>query len=90
MQPGVSHRSARICRTKNLIYESADNGVVYVIPIGTPIGMSSIIHHRDEQLFPNPEDFKPERWLLDDKRNHQLERNLLSFGKGTRSCIGQT
>jgi len=84
MQPGVSHRSARISRTEDLIYKSLDGTVV--IPSGTPIGMSPMINHWNERLFPNPDSFNPERWL---EPNDERERAFLSFGKGTRSCIGQ-
>ncbi|KAL6707625.1 hypothetical protein ACN47E_003975 [Coniothyrium glycines] len=90
MMPGVSHRSARIAREEDLHYTSADGKVDWVIPRGTPIGMTSMINHWNTELFPNPDDFVPERWLLaDGQPNYQLQKKLIAFGKGSRSCIGE-
>ncbi|XXG96814.1 Mitochondrial succinate-fumarate transporter [Hypoxylon texense] len=88
LTPGVSHRSARIARTEDLIYKSKDESVQWVIPRGTPIGMTSVINHSNEELFPNPDEYIPERWIIDGQPNYALEKFLISFGKGTRSCLG--
>ncbi|KAH7024521.1 cytochrome P450 [Microdochium trichocladiopsis] len=90
IMPGVSHRSARIARDEDLHYKSASGDVVYVVPRGTPIGMSSVINHMDPGLFPDPEAFRPERWLLEDgSPNYKLQKYLLAFSRGSRSCIGE-
>lgn len=90
MMPGVSHRSARIAREEDLHYTSADGRADWVIPRGTPIGMTSMINHWDKKLFPNPDDFLPERWLLENGQpNYPLSKKLIAFGKGSRSCIGE-
>lgn len=90
MMPGVSHRSARIAREEELFYKSRDGKVEWTIPRGTPIGMTSMINHFNEELFPEPNEFRPERWLLPDGQpNHKLQKILISFGKGSRSCIGE-
>jgi cytochrome P450 len=90
MMPGVSHRSARTARTEDLHYVSADGSSDFVIPRGTPIGMTSMINHWNTDLFPNPDEFRPERWITaDGERDMALVKKLLSFGKGTRSCIGE-
>jgi cytochrome P450 len=34
-------------------------------------------------------DFKPERWLGDSEERIKMERNNLSFGQGSRVCIGK-
>ena len=88
MMPGVSHRSARIARNEDLVYKSKD-GKTWVVPRGTPIGMTSIINHFDEDLFPNPHDFNPDRFLLNGQPNYKLAKYMLAFGKGTRSCLGE-
>ncbi|KAK4651943.1 hypothetical protein QC762_606940 [Podospora pseudocomata] len=90
MMPGVSHRSARIARTEDLVYRTRDGKTEWVIPRGTPIGMTSMINHFDEELFPNPHSFSPERWLIDGKPNYKLQKFLIAFGKGSRSCIGES
>ncbi|KAF2642280.1 cytochrome P450 [Massarina eburnea CBS 473.64] len=90
MMPGVSHRSARVARDEDLHYTSADGKTEWVIPRGTPIGMTSMINHWNVELFPNPDKFIPERWLLPDGQpNHQLEKKMIAFGKGSRSCVGE-
>lgn len=89
MMPGVSHRSARIAREEELVYRSTDGKTEWVIPRGTPIGMTSMINHWNKDLFPNPDEFIPERWLVDGQPNYKLQRMLIAFGKGSRSCIGE-
>ncbi|EAU35560.1 conserved hypothetical protein [Aspergillus terreus NIH2624] len=89
MMPGVSHRSARIAREEDLVYKSRDGRVQWIIPRGTPIGMTSMINHWDEEFFPSPDRFLPERWLVDGQPNYKLQKTLIAFGKGSRSCIGE-
>ncbi|KAH7393836.1 cytochrome P450 [Phaeosphaeria sp. MPI-PUGE-AT-0046c] len=90
LMPGVTHRSARIARLEDLHYASADGTYSYLIPRGTPIGMTSVINHCDEKLFPAPDEFKPERWLkADGTVDTALKGKLLAFGKGGRSCVGE-
>lgn len=59
-------------------------GHEWVIPPGTPVSMTSALMHHDESIFPNSYEFKPERWI----ENPGLDRYLVSFSKGSRSCIG--
>ncbi|KAL4797409.1 cytochrome P450 [Aspergillus venezuelensis] len=59
----------------------------YYAPPGIVVSMSSWMMHNDKNLFPNPEKFDPERWL-DPARAKLLEKNLFSFGKGSRQCVG--
>ncbi|EER36922.1 cytochrome P450 [Histoplasma capsulatum H143] len=60
----------------------------YCIPPGTPVGMTSVLMHHNETIFPDSCKFAPERWLDLQERN-RLERYLVSFGKGSRRCVGQ-
>ncbi|KAK1832579.1 benzoate 4-monooxygenase cytochrome P450 [Podospora conica] len=89
VMPGITARTARIARDEDLVYESQDGKVQWVIPRGTPIGMSPIINHHDKELFPNSDEFDPDRWLVDGQRNFALAKNLMAFGKGSRSCLGE-
>lgn len=41
----------------------------------------------NEDLFPDPHTFKPERWL-DPKERKRLSKYLLPFGRGARLCLG--
>ncbi|KAJ5316840.1 hypothetical protein N7508_001348 [Penicillium antarcticum] len=56
------------------------------IPGGTVLS-SCIYHiHQNPNLFPEPEKFQPERWLEQDSIG--LEKYLVAFSKGSRSCPG--
>jgi len=59
----------------------------WTIPVGTAVGISAYYILHDPILFPSPSIFKPERWL-DPETSHQLDRYLISFGRGARSCVG--
>lgn len=90
LMPGLSQRSPRVAPEEDLIYASRDGKVNWVIPKGTAVSMTSIMQHSNEELFPNPKEFIADRWLLEDgKPNYALERNLISFGKGSRVCLGK-
>lgn len=61
----------------------------YKIPAGTFV-LKMGLNSTDEEYYPNPLEFRPERWLRDspDYRNVDRYTNL-PFGHGPRSCIGQ-
>ena len=47
---------------------------------------------QDPTLFPNPEEFRPERWLRvegSDKQKKMQQVALSTFGHGPRNCLGQ-
>lgn len=51
------------------------------------ISVRSILH--DEKVFPNPQEFMPERFLDQDKPLERLsDPSLLAFGFGRRICPG--
>lgn len=84
---GVSTRLARISPNKDLFYDR--NTFQYEIPKGTPIGMTSVIMHANESVFPRAAEFIPERWLREDgTRRTELEKYLMSFSRGSRVCLG--
>lgn len=83
---GIVGRSARI----------APHALVYgnlTIPPGTPVSTASPFIHYNEDLFPAPREFHPERWLKDHGKgtfviDNDLKKYLVAFGKGTRNCLG--
>lgn len=43
--------------------------------------------HYDPKYFPDPTEFKPERFL--DRNDPSDRANMRTFGKGPRACLGQ-
>lgn len=96
---GVSARSARVATEEDLVYRGpgpeGEGGMKktkrfeYVIPRGWAIGMSSVLVHHDERVFPESDKFLPERWIdAEGNRNRELEKYLMSFSRGSRACLG--
>ncbi|KAJ5682378.1 hypothetical protein N7462_005543 [Penicillium macrosclerotiorum] len=59
------------------------------IPAGTFVSMSTYFILKDPKIFPNPEAFMPERWLLPTDQLRELEKHLVPASKGTLGCLGQ-
>ncbi|MGI0052006.1 MAG: cytochrome P450, partial [Nitrososphaeraceae archaeon] len=60
----------------------------YIIPSGSIILMSQYVMHRNQIYFPQPDDFYPDRWTDEFKKN--LPRfSYYPFGGGIRSCVGE-
>lgn len=60
-----------------------------VIPEGTSIFIPILGHHRDPEIFENPMQFKPERFLNSSTGGGQSKGLFyLPFGDGPRNCIG--
>jgi cytochrome P450 len=78
---GVSTRLARAAPDRCIYYGD------WEIPKGTPVGMTSTLIHQDPDVFEQPLEFIPERWL-DPKEKQRLERYLVPFSRGTRQCAG--
>jgi len=81
---GVASRHARISPDKPIIF--LDGEKEWVIPPGTPVGMTSVQIHHDENIFPDSKKFLPERWL--DGKSKDLDRYMVAFGGGSRKCLG--
>ena len=43
----------------------------------------------DAKVYPQPDEFKPERWLDADDPAQKNPKNYLVFGSGPHNCIGQ-
>ena len=75
---GVSTRSPRLSPDADLRYGD------WLIPENTPVSMTAIDILMNEELFPAPREFRPDRWAQDPG----LERFFVAFGKGSRQCLG--
>ena len=76
----ISHRISRQFPDKALDYHGIH------IPTNTTVGMTALLTHRNEELFPQPRTFRPERWLGSEGK--RLDRFQVAFNRGTRSCVG--
>ncbi|GEM06298.1 cytochrome P450 [Rhodotorula toruloides] len=58
---------------------------------GTQVAMSPFVFHRRTEAFgPDAAVFRPERWLeATEEEKKVMERNLITFGSGSRVCIGK-
>ncbi|KAM6510768.1 hypothetical protein FSOLCH5_011213 [Fusarium solani] len=55
---------------------------------GYRVGMSAAVVHWDKSIFGQDADvYNPDRWLRPEGKD--MERHLLHFGAGTRTCIGK-
>lgn len=77
----LSTRLARVAPDRSLHFRN------WEIPKGTPVGMTSTLIHQNPDIFPQPLEFFPERWL-DAEERERLERYFVPFSKGSRGCAG--
>ncbi|KAK6844451.1 hypothetical protein PG995_014561 [Apiospora arundinis] len=83
LSPAIGSRSARIAPDRDLFYGEGQMR----IPAGTPVGMTTILMHTDETLYPEPLLFNPDRWM-DVGARKRLEKTYAPFSRGTRMCLG--
>lgn len=62
------------------------------IPAGVRISTAAYCLHRNTEVFPDPDAWKPERWLQGDQKKgggtEEMRRWFWAFGSGGRMCIG--
>lgn len=80
---GISARNPRV------VDEPVQYGK-WIIPPRTVTSLTIPDIHHDENIYPDSHSYIPERWLGSPKtpNGSPLDRYFLTFGKGTRSCIG--
>lgn len=76
LSPAIATRAARIT-DKDLVYGD------WRIPSGTPVGMTTLLMHTDEKLYPDPMRFNPDRWM-----DPAVNAKFAPFSRGTRICLG--
>lgn len=59
----------------------------HVIPRGTKVFWSMLAAGRDPDIYHQPDEFLPERWLDKSKENSLLP--MIDFGSGSHRCLGE-
>lgn len=75
---GLTTRDPRLAPDTELYYGE------WTIPRNTPVSMTTYHILMNEEVFPDPKLFVPERWV----GRPDLERYFVPFGKGSRQCLG--
>ena len=72
----------------NLFRHIEEDTVIAGQPLsaGTAVTTQMSMLHTDEKVFKNSTDFDPERFIV----NNNLEKTLIPFGIGKRSCLGES
>ncbi|KAK0427309.1 hypothetical protein QR680_010162 [Steinernema hermaphroditum] len=72
----------------NVLHETTMETTIgdYVLPKGTVTTPQLSVALRDANVFENPLEFDPERFLT----NKQLDKKVIAFGVGKRACLGES
>ncbi|XP_067673016.1 cytochrome P450 3A5-like [Haliotis asinina] len=57
----------------------------YTFPKDCAVHIPALPIHRDGDIYPDPESFKPDRW---ERKSEMDPMNYLPFGHGPRQCVG--
>ncbi|RDW72779.1 cytochrome P450 [Aspergillus mulundensis] len=80
---GIAGRSPRVAPNEALVYKGI------TIPPGTVMSHINYFVLMDPEIFPNPHEFDPDRWARAAAKGARLDKYLVTFGKGSRMCVGQ-
>ena len=60
------------------------------VPEGTICSLQPYTENRDPRVFPDPEKFDPDRWMIDHESEQykEMNRRMWAFSSGGRMCIG--
>jgi cytochrome P450 len=90
--PSLLERVVPATSSKNGSTESFDI-LGYGLPPGTVVATQAWSMHRDPSVFPSPDAFLPDRWLVAGKRSQEelgkMSQYMGPFGMGSRTCGGQ-
>ncbi|KAF5020342.1 hypothetical protein F66182_7648 [Fusarium sp. NRRL 66182] len=76
-------------RAERILAKDTTYGDIF-IPKNTVVSASTIALHLDPQVWHNPLEFNPRRWLdATPEELLRLERSFIPFGYGARLCLGK-
>ncbi|XP_046574766.1 cytochrome P450 3A12-like isoform X2 [Haliotis rubra] len=57
----------------------------FTFPKGCAVHIPTFAIHRDGDIYPDPDSFKPDRW---ERKSEMDPMSYLPFGHGPRQCVG--
>ncbi|KAI8804210.1 cytochrome P450 [Cladochytrium replicatum] len=96
LYPSVPFPAVRVAEEDTVLRVPFSDGSVKSITLkkGACVRTNVYLLHRDEDLYSDPDDFKPERWLSkkeessDDDTSNAKASGWYPFAGGTRICMG--
>ena len=86
LHPAVPGPQPRVTPNSPVSIDSYNN-----IPSGIRVSAQAYTLHRNSKVFPEPEVWKPERWLeVSPEGKTEMMRWFWAFGSGSRMCIGSS
>ena len=85
LHPGVMSRMVRISPEVEIVYHDKRRDRTYMIPPGTWTSMSTFITHTDPDVFEDPYEFRPQRWI----DNPKLSRSFIAVARGQETVLGK-
>ncbi|KAL3471741.1 cytochrome P450 [Aspergillus californicus] len=79
---GIAGRSPRVAPSEALLYKD------YTIPPGTVMSHINYFVLMDDEIFPDPHEFDPDRWARAAAKGVRLDKYLVTFSRGSRMCVG--
>jgi cytochrome P450 len=84
LHPAVPGPQPRVTSSPPVSLGGYDN-----IPCGIRVSAQAYSLHRNAKVFPEPEAWKPDRWLHASKEEtNEMMRWFWTFGSGSRMCVG--
>ncbi|KAI1131766.1 cytochrome P450 [Nemania abortiva] len=83
IHPGVMGRQVRISPDVDIVYRDKSSGVEHILPRGMRSSMSPLSTHMNAEVFKNPYEFEPQRWI----DNPSLGWAFHGFSRGSRNCV---
>lgn len=84
LNPPATNLFARIAPQGGIVIDG------HFVPAGTEITSHAYTMQRDHEFFgEDADEFRPERWLKDEKKSLEMEAVQFTFGMGPRVCIGK-
>ncbi|KAH8803375.1 benzoate 4-monooxygenase cytochrome P450 [Xylogone sp. PMI_703] len=59
------------------------------VPGNTVVSVAAYVAHRDPTIFPQPDEYRPERWIEDEEKAKEMRNYFIPFSTGARGCIGR-